>query len=99
MFKACLDGTIKDLGGAQKNLDALATLKAFKDIMAKEVARRTLFQRDVERCIKALYHELSKHAHGNDGEIKIRESDYTPSKCAALVSFFKLQDKWSNKLT
>ena len=99
MFKACLDGAIEGLGGVQKNLDALAALDAFKEIMAEEVASRKLVARDVERCIKALYHELSKHAHGNDGEIIIRASDFTPSECAALVSFFKLQDKWSNKLT
>ena len=81
------------MGSVLKNLDALAALDAFKEILAEEVMSRNLIMQDVECYIKVLYHELFKHSDGNYGKILIRESDFTPREYAASVLFFKLQDK------
>jgi hypothetical protein len=78
----CLDGTITEKGGVQNILDALAILPDFENIMKKEVASKKLVTKDVERCVKCLYHEVSKHAHGNTNDITIREEDYIPNQCS-----------------
>jgi hypothetical protein len=98
-YKASLDRTITVKGGVQNKLDALAALPAFQIIMNKEVAIKQLVAKDVERCVKCLYHEVSKHAHGNTGDITIREADYNPNEYVALITFLKLQDLWSHPLT
>ena len=66
----------------------------FRAIFDKEVALRHLVRKDVERCHKNLYHELSKHAHGNDGSVVIRKADFTLNEHAALISLMKFQDTW-----
>lgn len=40
---------------------------------------------DVERCRKNIYHERSRHAHGNEGTILIREQDLTANEAAAVI--------------
>lgn len=53
---------------------------------------------DIFICVEHLYHEHSKHAHGNDTTITIRAKHYTPGEAAMLITFFKLQDKWNHAL-
>lgn len=85
-------------GGVQRQLDALAATREFGAVYAYEIAARKLARQDVERCRRNIYHELSKHAHGNEGTILIRRMDFTPNEVAAVVSYYKLQDGWGDAL-
>ncbi|CUS15414.1 unnamed protein product [Tuber aestivum] len=84
--------------GTQAALDILATTQAFKKILEMEIKGRKLVGRDVKRCIPLVYHECSKHAHGNTGMITVDHGDRTRSECAVLVAFLKLQDGWTGGL-
>ena len=97
-YQACLDDTIIDQGGVQENLNQLATLELFEEIMKEVVASKRLVLGDVRACVKCLYEEVFKYADENTGQITIREKDFTANKYAALITFFKLQDKWSYSL-
>ena len=81
-------------GGTQQRLNALAETPAFRNILEEEIDKRKLVPKDVERCILNLYHEVSKHAHGNTMQIEINKRLFTPDELCALVSFFRLQGKW-----
>ena len=75
-------------------MDKIFDKDEFQEIFNNEVALRNLVRRDVEICHKVLYHELSKHAHGNDGMIVIPKADLNSNERAALVSLMKLQNTW-----
>ncbi|KAH9173473.1 hypothetical protein EDB89DRAFT_698171 [Lactarius sanguifluus] len=47
-----------------------------------------LRKEDVNSCARALYHELSKHAHGNTAELVVRDSEHTMTEVAALKAVF-----------
>ncbi|KAL0633277.1 hypothetical protein Q9L58_007830 [Maublancomyces gigas] len=97
-YQAVLDQRIPNVSGTQRKLDALASTDAFGEIYMLEISTRKLIMRDVERCRKNIYHELSKHAHGNEGTILIRRQDFTPEEVVAVLSYYKLQDAWNNAL-
>ena len=48
--------------------------------------------------MKSLYHEVSKHVHGNTGLIALDEKQFTPGELVVLISFFRLRDEWGNAL-
>lgn len=92
-YQAVLENRIQLRGGGvQKQLDALAATREFCTVYADEIAARMLALQDVERCRKNIYHELSKHAHGNEGTILIGRMDFTPNEVVAVVSYYKMQD-------
>ena len=91
-------GKIGSVAGVQSQLDALAKDPTFQEIYDQEISSMKLRKVDVERCRKNLYHEVSKHAHGNDGTIRIRKKDFVPDELAAVVSYFKMQDDWEDAL-
>ena len=95
-----MDGKIRDKisSGTQEKLDELSRLEAFDVIVTAEIASRKLVKEDVLQCSRCIYHEVSKHAHGNDGTITIRKKDYTSNEIAVLVSFMKLQATLSEPL-
>ena len=39
-------------------------------------------------CTRALYHELSKHAHGNTTELSLRYTEHTITEVAATEAVF-----------
>lgn len=43
---------------------------------------------DVIKCLGGLYHEVSKHHHGNDG-VYIHEDQWAPGERIALAAIFK----------
>jgi hypothetical protein len=45
--------------------------------------------RNVMLCVTALYHELSKHAHGNLDNLVIKYKEHSPLEVVALVAVFK----------
>lgn len=98
-YQAVLERHILHSGGIQDRLDAIAKIPAFAEIYDGEIAHRKLTKTDVDRCRKRIYHELSKHAHGNQGVIMIRSNRFTPNELGAVVSYYKMQDTWNNPLT
>ena len=50
--------------------------------------RYQLRKEDVNACARTLYHELSKHAHGNTAELEVIESEHTTTEAAALEAVF-----------
>ena len=51
-------------------------------------SRYQLRRIDNNTCAKVLYHELSKHTHGNTGELFVRDSEHTMPEIAAIESVF-----------
>ncbi|PWW73238.1 hypothetical protein C7212DRAFT_347240 [Tuber magnatum] len=84
--------------GVQPRLNLLAGLPKFNAILHQEVLQRGLVKSQTNTALKHIYHEVSKHAHGNDGLIVVRTTDFTPAELAVLVSFLKLQDQWQYPL-
>lgn len=87
---------IKPSIGVQSRLDALATTQEFQKIYIREIEARGLMKPDVERCRRHIYHDLSKHAHGNDGVIQVRHADFTVNEVTAVVAYYKIQDNWKD---
>ncbi|KAG0634866.1 hypothetical protein HOY80DRAFT_1053582 [Tuber brumale] len=87
-----------DVPGIQAGLNEIANTEAFSKVLKKELATRNLLEMDVKRCIAVLYHEASKHAHGNNGKITIYYKDHVENEWAALVTFFKVQSGWKDCL-
>ena len=81
-------------GGTHRKLTALARLPEFKDIAERVSKERGIHMEDLIACTDYIYHEHSKHAHGNDSIITIRAKNYTPGEVAALVTYLRLQEKW-----
>jgi len=84
--------------GIQLKLNTLAARREFQEILRDEVEKHKLVLPDVQRGIKMIYHELSKHAHGNIGAVKLEERHFRPGELAILISFFRLQDGWGNPI-
>lgn len=82
----------------QPAIDRLAQTPEFQKVFREEVARRGLRPQDVIPCLAVVYHECSKHAHGNDGIITIRAKDYIDNERAALATILKVQEGWVDGL-
>ena len=54
--------------------------------MERVVASKRLALKDVQDCVKYLFHEVPGHVRGNSGQITIREEDFNPSEYAALIT-------------
>jgi hypothetical protein len=101
VFHANLEGQLKrELrnAGVQKQLDHLAERADFKAILQKEVAAHKLVYDEAWSCVKNIYHEVSKHAHGNTEPILLDRRCFTPNELVVLTAFFRLQEKWSGAL-
>ena len=91
-----MEEKITNQGGVQENLNELATLELFGEIMEEVVRSKGLVLEDVERCVQYLY--INKEptlTHGNSDEITIREEDFVPNEYAALIAFLKLHGQWT----
>ncbi|KAG0635946.1 hypothetical protein HOY80DRAFT_979736 [Tuber brumale] len=84
--------------GVQAGLDELAKTTVFQEFLAEEIATRHLVDKDVNRCAAVVYHEASKHKHGNTSIITIYQEDHTANECAALATFLRVQDGWPGGL-
>ncbi|KAG0132959.1 hypothetical protein HOY82DRAFT_557116 [Tuber indicum] len=84
--------------GVQAALDELAKTADFENLLAKEIVTRHLVKKDVRHCIAVVYHEASKHAHGNSSMITIYEEDHTVNERAALATFLGVQAGWPDGL-
>jgi hypothetical protein len=49
---------------------------------------KPLRDKDVDSCTKVLYHELSKHAHGNMGQLVVMDTEHAMTEVAAIESVF-----------
>ncbi|KAG0642238.1 hypothetical protein HOY80DRAFT_1107981, partial [Tuber brumale] len=78
-------------GGIQAGINKMAKQQGFKTALNCVVQERGLVLGEVVTCVRNVYHELSKHAHGNNGTIVIRHEDHTRNEVAALVTIFKAQ--------
>ncbi|KAG0137472.1 hypothetical protein HOY82DRAFT_649156 [Tuber indicum] len=99
-FHGRLIGKIKSHSteSVQAALDELAKTAKFKKLLAQEIAARRLVKKDVDRCVAVVYHEASKHAHGNCRMITIYQEDHTTNECAALATFLGVQGEWPDGL-
>lgn len=95
-YQAVLEKKIDSAGGVQTRLDELAKTPEFQKIYRREIEAHGLTLPDVERCRRNIYHELSKHAHGNDGVLQIRHKDFTVNERAAVLAYYKMQDEWKD---
>ena len=50
--------------------------------------RYQLRKADVNACTRVLYHELSKHAHGNTSSLCVKDTEHTVTEVAALEAVF-----------
>ncbi|KAG0637884.1 hypothetical protein HOY80DRAFT_1081617 [Tuber brumale] len=91
VYRAENKAETKHSHGIQARIDKMAKLEDFKTALSRTVRDRRLVLSDVEDCVHHVYHELSKHAHGNNGSIVIRHKDHTKNEVAALVAIFKAQ--------
>jgi len=46
---------------------------------------------DVQNFVDKIYHEVSKHAHGNTSFITLNEGEFPGGELVVLISFFRLQ--------
>src|SRR4051794_35515512 len=98
-YQATLEDKVgKKVRGVQQKLDELALTDEFVILLRNEGEARGLRLLDVWTCVGDLYHEVSKHARGNDGCIALHEEHYTSDGFAVLVAYFKVQDKWTQPL-
>jgi hypothetical protein len=84
--------------GVQQKLNMLARRSDFNEILLEEVDKRKLVLKDVWACVDKIYHEVSKHAHGNREPIQLKVEEFTKNELVVLISFFRLQKKWSYAL-
>jgi hypothetical protein len=97
-YQATLSKEISHHGGVQQKLNKLAKRPDFKNLLQIQVTQCKLVLKDVEACVPNIYHEVSKHAHGNTGVVELRGNDYTVNDLAVLAAFFELQKQWTNPL-
>src|SRR5437868_13517907 len=91
-------GKLEGFYRTQKGLNLLSKKPEFQEILKSEVKRRCLIPEQVANCVPTLYHTVSKYAHGNDSTIILKAADYAVNEFAALVTFFKLQNTWTDAL-
>ncbi|KAH9173486.1 hypothetical protein EDB89DRAFT_2228638 [Lactarius sanguifluus] len=69
-------------------LQHLINHQAYQACLVSVTERYQLRKEDVNACARTLYHELSKHAHGNTAELAVVESEHTITEVAALEAVF-----------
>ncbi|KAI9432512.1 hypothetical protein H4582DRAFT_2061711 [Lactarius indigo] len=61
---------------------------AYNSCLTKVTESYQLRKEDINACAHSLYHELSKHAHGNTAELAVVESEHTITEVAAIEAVF-----------
>ena len=69
-------------------LQKLLNDKIYKKCLKKIGARYQLREQDINSCFGVLYHELSKHAHGNTSELVVSSTEHTITEVAAMEAIF-----------
>jgi len=82
----------------QDTLNRLVVTNEFQKVLKAEVAQRGLEPGDVIPSLQVVYHEVSKHAHGNDGAITLCTTDHTDNELGALIMFLRVQESWDDGL-
>ena len=82
---------VKNKGGVQSKLNALARTSEFQRILQQEVKDHKLVLQDVQKCVGTIYREVCKRPHGNTGFITLNEGEFTMGELVVLISFFRLQ--------
>ena len=73
--------------------------QVYKKCLKKVTQRLQLRDADVNMCTRVLYHELSKHAHGNTAELVVNNTEHTMTEVAAIEAVFcALKKKCSIKI-
>jgi len=94
-------GTIKSQpnAGVQSGLDELVKkTTGFSKLLQEELALRNLNEEVVLECLRAVYHQGSKVAHGNTGSITLYQEDFRENGVAAFAVLLKIQEKWTSAL-
>ena len=89
---------IPNKAGVQAKLNALAETPEFQQILLEVIEEHNLVPRDVQQCVDKIYHEVSKHAHGNSGFILFKESEFTRGELGVLTSFFRFKANGAMRL-
>jgi hypothetical protein len=63
--------------------------QAYQKCLKKVLQWLQLQEADANVCAHALYHELSKHTHGNMAELIIDDTEYTIMEAATLEAVFR----------
>ena len=71
--------------GVQENLDILAKGSDFNNILKNEVDKHKLVYADAKRRVNKIYHEVSKHAHGNTEPILLGRRYFTAFELVVLI--------------
>ncbi|KAG0642231.1 hypothetical protein HOY80DRAFT_1037253 [Tuber brumale] len=71
VYQAKALGNIKILVRIEPEIDKIPKLERFKAVLNGEVEASRLVYEDVETCVCHVYHEVSKHTHGNNSTIII----------------------------
>ncbi|CAG8486764.1 6711_t:CDS:2 [Acaulospora colombiana] len=71
-----------------KALNTLSQNKDFVDFLKRSCDDNDIRLGDVQSCIGALYHTVSKHFHGHDKEVVIDESSWVPNEIFSLGIIF-----------
>ena len=74
--------------GNTKILHHLINDTEYQGCLADVTKRYQLQTADINACASTLYHELSKHAHGNTAELAVIGSEQTITEVAALEAVF-----------
>ena len=80
--------------GCQAILSELAESEAFRDIVKDESENRSLDESKILSSVGAVYHESSKHGHGNTGLITLYHQHHSSFEVALLAAFLRLQEGW-----
>jgi len=77
VYRACILDKITHIPKEkiQDTLNRLVMTNEFQKVLKAEVAQRGLESEDVIPSLQVVYHEVSKHAHGNDGAITLCTTD------------------------
>ncbi|KAN0129617.1 hypothetical protein V8E53_012613 [Lactarius tabidus] len=69
-------------------LEQLTKDKDYQKCLMDVSCRLQLREADVNACTRVLYHELSKHAHGNTEELIAHYNEHTMTEIAAIEAVF-----------
>ena len=84
--------------GIQEKLEDLAERSDFKNILQNEVDKQKLVYADAWRCVNKICRKASKHADRNNMPILLERCYFTVPELVELISFLRLQEKWSGRL-
>jgi len=71
----------------------------FTEILHKEAQARGLVLADVAAYVEPLYYDLLPPGYDREETIVIGDINFTAKERAVLITFMKLQSKWSNSFS